>query len=145
MTDATNLNTETLKPHRSLWYDVWAQFRTHRGAMAGAAVFTLIVLAVALGPFLHTIDPSYLDYRAKNLGPSWTHPFGTDNLGRDGLANMMAGGQASMAVGWSAMLLSLIIGTAIGVVAGFYQWRFLTWQWLRGSFPVTGEFAAVCR
>ena len=50
MTDAvaTNAATEALRPHRSLWYDVWAQFRTHRGALAGAAVFGLIVLAVAV-------------------------------------------------------------------------------------------------
>ena len=92
MTEAPVTNTvmEALKPHRSLWYDVWAQFRTHRGALAGATVFTLIVLAVIVGPYLHTVDPAYLDYRAKNLGPSWGHPFGTDNLGRDMLAQVLA-------------------------------------------------------
>jgi peptide/nickel transport system permease protein len=110
------------KPHRSLWYDVWAQFSTHRGALAGAAVFALIVLAVAFGPYLHTIDPGYLDYKAKNLGPSWGHPFGTDNLGRDMLAQVLAGGRVSMAVGFTAMGLSLLVGALIGVLAGFFRW-----------------------
>ncbi len=128
MTDApTSNNTgpdtdmEALKPHRSLWYDVWAQFRTHRGALAGAAVFTLIVLAVAVGPYLHTVDPTYLDYRAKNLAPSWGHPFGTDNLGRDMLAQVLAGGRVSMAVGFTAMALSLLLGTLVGVIAGYFR------------------------
>ena len=128
MTDApisnntgSDTETETLKPHRSLWYDVWAQFRTHRGALIGAAVFTLIVLAVTLGPYLHTVDPTYLDYRAKNLAPSWGHPFGTDNLGRDMLAQVLAGGRVSMAVGFTAMALSLLLGTLVGVTAGYFR------------------------
>jgi len=113
---------EALKPHRSLWYDVWAQFRTHRGALVGATVFTLIVLAVIVGPYLHTVDPTYLDYRAKNLDPNWAHPFGTDNLGRDMLAQVLAGGRVSMAVGVTAMALSLLVGAFIGVLAGFFRW-----------------------
>ena len=116
-----NTEMEPLKPHRSLWYDVWAQFRTHRGALAGATVFTLIVLAVTLGPYLHTVDPTYLDYRAKNLAPSWGHPFGTDNLGRDMLAQVLAGGRVSMAVGFTAMALSLLLGTLVGVTAGYFR------------------------
>ena len=124
MTDASAPDTgmEALKPHRSLWYDVWAQFRTHRGALVGVTVFTLIVLAVVVGPYLHTVDPTYLDYRAKNLGPSWAHPFGTDNLGRDMLAQVMAGGRVSLAVGFTAMALSLLFGVVIGVLAGFFRW-----------------------
>jgi len=46
---------------------------------------------------------------------------GSDQLGRDNLAQMLAGGRASMAVGWAAMVLSVLIGTLIGVLAGFYQ------------------------
>ena len=107
--------------HRSLWRDVWSQFSTHKGALLGSAVFVLILLAVGLGPFIHDVDPQYLNIIDKNQGPSLKHPMGTDNLGRDTFAQVLAGGRVSLAVGITAMLLSLIVGTAIGVVAGFFK------------------------
>ena len=107
--------------HRSLWRDVWSQFSTHKGALLGSAVFVLILLAVGLGPFIHDVDPQYLNIIDKNQGPSLKHPMGTDNLGRDTFAQVLAGGRISLAVGITAMLLSLIVGAAIGVVAGFFK------------------------
>ena len=107
--------------HRSLWRDVWSQFSTHKGALLGSAVFVLILLAVGLGPFIHDVDPQYLNIIDKNQGPSLKHPMGTDNLGRDTFAQVLAGGRVSLAVGITAMLLSLIVGAAIGVVAGFFK------------------------
>ncbi|MCY3884207.1 MAG: ABC transporter permease, partial [Gammaproteobacteria bacterium] len=71
--------------------------------------------------FLWYIDPQELDITARNLGPSFEHPFGTDNLGRDMLAQVLAGGRIALAVGFTAMLLSLVLGTAIGVLAGFFK------------------------
>jgi peptide/nickel transport system permease protein len=126
-------DSELVKPPRTQWVDVWEQFKHHKGAVLGMGFLIFITLAVLIGPLIWTIDPQKLDIRNKDLRPiytllwdgdaktAWNRPFGTDNLGRDGLANMMAGGQASMAVGWSAMLLSLIIGTTIGVVAGYFR------------------------
>jgi len=120
MTDAT-LAEQGMTAHRSLWGDVWRQFRAHRGAMAGSAVFLFIVLGVTIGPYIHTIDPQYLDMRARNAGISWDHPFGTDNVGRDMLAQVMAGGRVSLAVGFAAMLVSIVIGTLVGVLAGYVR------------------------
>lgn len=114
-------STTPLKKHRSLWSDVWAQYRTHKGALVGTAVFGFILLIVIIGPFLHTIDPTLLDIRAKNQGPSMLHPMGTDQLGRDTLAQVMAGGRVSLAVGVTAMLLSMLVGTAVGVLAGYFK------------------------
>ncbi len=110
---------EAIGEHRSLWYDVWLQFRTHRGAMAGVIVFALIVLAVTFGPYIHTIDPQFLSQR--NQPPSFAHPFGTDNIGRDMLAQVLAGGRISLAVGFAAMLISLILGAFIGILAGYFR------------------------
>ncbi len=106
--------------HRSLWLDVWDQFRSHRGAMVGVAVFAIIILAVLVGPYIHDINPQYLDYKSKNQGMSLAHPMGTDNLGRDMFAQMLAGGRTSLAVGVTAMALSLTLGTLVGVMAGFF-------------------------
>ena len=108
-------------PPRSQWIDVWRQFRSHTGAVLGAGFFIFIVIAVTLGPLIWTIDPTYIDIRARNTGPSLAHPFGADQLGRDMLARMLAGGRTSVAVGVTAMLLSLCLGTLIGVLAGFFR------------------------
>ncbi len=126
MTDPTSnvplVELEVKQPPRSQWRDVWSQFRSHRGAVLGAGFFALMILAVTIGPYLWTIDPTFIDIRARNSGPSVAHPFGTDQLGRDTLARMMAGGQTSVAVGVTAMLLALVLGTMVGVLAGFFRW-----------------------
>ena len=109
------------KPGRSFAGDLWRQFRAHPGGVAGLVVFAFIVIAVYLGPFIHTIDPNKIDIKAKNQGPSWAHPFGTDNLGHDMLAQVLAGGQISLAVGITAMLLALLLGTLVGVLSGYFK------------------------
>ncbi|MGX9353746.1 ABC transporter permease [Roseobacteraceae bacterium S113] len=120
-------------PPRSQWLDVWDQFRKHKGAMVGAFILAFITLGVLIGPWIWQVDPQKLDIRAKDMRPiyvalwdgdakvGWHRPFGTDQLGRDNFANIIAGGRASMAVGWAAMVLSLVLGTGIGVVAGYFK------------------------
>ena len=117
----SDVTLEEMPQHRSLWGDVWSQFRTHKGALVGSLVFFAIVLIVVVGPFIHTLDPQYLDILNKNLPPSWEHPMGTDNLGRDTFAQVMAGGRVSLLVGVVAMALSLLLGAAIGVLAGYVK------------------------
>ena len=108
-------------PPRNQWWDVWDQFKTHKGAVLGASFFVLVIFAVYLGPFFWSIDPTYIDIRARNSGPTLAHPFGTDQLGRDMLARMMAGGQTSISVGLTAMALALFLGTLVGVSAGYFK------------------------
>ncbi|MDC1398610.1 ABC transporter permease [Octadecabacter sp.] len=120
MTDHS-IDTRDDAPARNHWWDVWDQFKTHKGAVMGAAFFIFIILAVYIGPYIWTIDPTYIDVRARNQGPTWTHPFGTDQLGRDMLARMMAGGQTSISVGLTAMGLALFLGTLVGVLAGYFK------------------------
>ncbi|MEJ2023379.1 MAG: ABC transporter permease [Maritimibacter sp.] len=121
MTDTIDTSGEVVHPPRNQWLDVWDQFKTHRGALAGLIFFVFIVLAVYLGPYLWRLDPSYIDIRSRNQGPSLAHPFGADQLGRDILARMLAGGQVSISVGLTAMALSLVLGSFIGVIAGYWK------------------------
>ena len=94
---------------RSQWNDVWDQFRAHKGAMAGVIILGALIFAVLIGPFLWQIDPNFIErdtvkmFKSRNLPPSWAHPMGTDQLGRDTLARMMYGGRVSLAVGTVAM------------------------------------------
>ncbi|MBR9843083.1 MAG: ABC transporter permease [Rhodobacteraceae bacterium] len=124
---------EPSEPPHSQWKDVWDQFKKHKGALMGGSFLLLITLGVLFGEYIWTLDPQKLDIRNKDIRPiytilwdsgakvQWAHPFGTDNLGRDALANMIVGGRTSMAVGWVAMLLALSIGTTIGVLAGYFR------------------------
>ncbi|KMW56355.1 Oligopeptide transport system permease protein OppC [Candidatus Rhodobacter oscarellae] len=121
---------------RSQWGDVWHQFKRHRGALIGAITFLAIIAAVYLGPLVWTTDPQYVPptvemIKARDFRPiyvalvdstaktSWAHPLGTDNLARDQLARLMSGGQISIAVGLAAMIVSIVVGTFVGVVAGY--------------------------
>ncbi|WP_055662536.1 ABC transporter permease [Jannaschia seosinensis] len=106
---------------RSQWWDVWDQFSSHKGALAGAAVFLAIVLMVVIGPMIWPLDPTETDIRSRNQGISLVHPLGTDQLGRDIFARVMQGGRISLAVGLTAMALSLVLGTLIGVMAGYFR------------------------
>ena len=112
---------EAFRPPRNQWWDVWDQFKNHRGALAGLTVFLLIILFVAVGPWIWQVDPGQINIRSRNQGMSWQHPLGTDQLGRDMLARMIYGGRISVAVGLVAMLLGLVIGTLIGVLAGYFK------------------------
>lgn len=107
-------------PHRSLWGDVWVQFRKHKLAVLGVVILAILVLGSFAGPLIYTRDPAYIDIAVANSGPSREHPFGTDILGRDTLARVMAGGRVSISVGISAMLVAIAVGTIVGALAGYY-------------------------
>jgi len=143
MTDETQAPSgldpaDSYRPPRSQWLDVWDQFKKHRGALIGAIIFFSIMAMVFIGPLIYTKDPQFVptgrDFiRLRDIRPiyvglwdadakvSWAHPLGTDNIGRDALARMMSGGQVSITVGLAAMLLSVFLGTLIGVLAGYFK------------------------
>jgi len=108
-------------PARSQWQDVWRQFRRHRGAMIALALFVAILIFALLGPLVWKMEPTFVDIRARNQGFSWLHPLGTDQLGRDMLARLMAGGRISLAVGLTAMSIALTLGSLIGILSGFFR------------------------
>ena len=112
---------EAYRPPRNQWWDVWDQFKTHKVALFGLGFFVFTLLFVFIGPLIWTLDAQYIDIRARNAGPSLAHSMGTDQLGRDTMARMMAGGQTSIAVGLTAMALALVLGTLVGVLAGYFR------------------------
>jgi peptide/nickel transport system permease protein len=103
----------------SLWREAWRRFRRHRLAIAGGVVLAVMVSCVVAGPFVYRVPINEIDFKAKLKGPSWTHPFGTDDLGQDLLARMLYGGRISLAVGVVAMLIAISVGTAMGATAGY--------------------------
>ena len=112
---------ESSDKYRSLWADVWRQFRRHKGAMVGLVLLTIIMFGSFIGPLIYPLDPFAIDTSQASLSPSLDHPMGTDNLGRDVMARVMVGGRISLAVGIAAMIVGVVIGTAVGIISGFFS------------------------
>jgi peptide/nickel transport system permease protein len=107
-----------LAPHVSPARDAWRRFRRHRLAVVSALVLLTMALAVLLGPILWHVQINDIDFTSRLEGPSAAHPLGTDDLGQDVLARMLYGGRISLAVGVAAMLVSIVVGTLVGAIAG---------------------------
>jgi peptide/nickel transport system permease protein len=119
MTDASAAQAKPSSQMR----DIWNQFRTHKGALFGLITLVILILAVLIGPYLWI--PEKLSVaeaiKLKNQGPSWRFPLGTDQLGRDMLARMLLAGRVSLAVGLVAMAIAVVVGTFIGIMAGYFR------------------------
>ena len=106
--------------HRTLAQLAWTRFRRHRMALAGlclVAVFALSAMSVHLfSPY----DPEHSDLDHRLAAPTWGHPMGTDDLGRDLLTRLLYGGRISLTIGVMAMALAVAVGTAVGAAAGYY-------------------------
>jgi peptide/nickel transport system permease protein len=101
-----------------IWQEAWRRFRRHKLAVLGAVILFLIVGAVLVGPWIWKVPINEIDFTARLQGPSWKHPFGTDDLGQDLLARMLYGGRISIAVGIAAMLIAILVGVVIGAISG---------------------------
>src|SRR5947207_14359013 len=102
---------------------VWQVARRRPAAAAGALVVAFYV-AVALGaPWVATSDPTRTDWSQIRKAPSLAHPFGTDDLGRDGFSRVVWGARISMQAGVFSILLAMPIDVPPGLVAGYYRGR----------------------
>lgn len=98
----------------------WRRLARHKLAAAGAATLVLMVLLCFAGPLVLRLDASYIDVLNRFAPPLTSgHLLGTDELGRDVLARLMAGGRISLVIGFAAMLISVVFGTIVGMVAGY--------------------------
>jgi peptide/nickel transport system permease protein len=85
----------------------------------GAVLFTVVVGTCLIGPLLWSYDPIEPTGDGSLTGSSAAHPFGTDQYGRDLLARVLEGGRVSLQVGVTVTVLTLLIGGALGLVAGY--------------------------
>ncbi|MEN9417159.1 MAG: hypothetical protein RI988_779 [Pseudomonadota bacterium] len=119
----------------SPWTEAWRRFKRHRLAYWSLWLLGLMVLAVLLGPLFYKVGINDVDFQARLAPPSWKHPLGTDDLGRDILARMLYGGRISLAVGLSAMLVAISVGVIIGAIAGISRgWVDAALMWLTDLF-----------
>ena len=104
----------------SLWADAWKRLKRNRAAVVSAVVLVIISGISAASPWLPGLaDPAAQDLKLGATAPSASHPFGTDDLGRDVLSRVANGGRISLMVGLVATLVSLLVGVTYGAVAGY--------------------------
>ncbi|MFD8200409.1 ABC transporter permease [Streptomyces sp. NPDC059701] len=111
---------ETEKPSGTAWRSPGTTRRSTRTLRVRTSVvlLTMTALAVLLVPPLVQLDQQAVNLSAKLLTPSWAHPFGTDDVGRDLLLRCLYGLRVSLLVGVAAALTATVIGTAVGATAG---------------------------
>jgi ABC-type dipeptide/oligopeptide/nickel transport system permease subunit len=110
----------------TLWGDVWRRLRRDPFAILGAAIILGLILVALFAPVLALHNPTYQDYigglttEGSPMAYSSQHPLGTDNLGRDVLSRLIYGARVSLVVGVLANGLALLIGVALGTLAGYF-------------------------
>jgi peptide/nickel transport system permease protein len=115
------LAAETAAPRSSLLERAWRVGRRRPAALVGAAVVGLFVVMALGAPWIVTADPVRTDWSQIRKAPSWAHPFGTDDLGRDGFSRVVWGARISMQAGVFSIVLAMAIGVPIGLMAGYYR------------------------
>ena len=105
------------------------RIRGHQGMIIGSLIVLSVILVALLAPLLSPHDPYQQDLMKRLIPPvwdsrgSWEHILGTDHLGRDYLSRLMYGARISLLIGIGAALISGIIGTIMGVTAGYFGGR----------------------
>ncbi|MEK9759560.1 MAG: ABC transporter permease [Candidatus Puniceispirillum sp.] len=108
---------------------LWGRSLRHQGVVIGALIVTTVVLIALCAPLIAPHDPYYQDLLARLKPPvwddrgSWDHILGTEHLGRDYLSRLIYGARISLLIGIGAALISGLIGTIMGVMAGYFGGR----------------------
>ncbi|WP_197969826.1 ABC transporter permease [Mesobacillus harenae] len=121
-----NQEIPSIKPKQKAkqgpWGMAWKVFKKDKAAVAGLILLAIMMVAMALAPFLPFADPNEVDLtnRLKPVGTEG-HVLGTDHLGRDMLSRIIYGGRVSIIVGIIAVTIALVIGSALGLIAGYFR------------------------
>ena len=99
---------------------IWRRFIRHKLALAGALILLIIVLVAIFQSQLAPHDPFEINPAFIGEGPSWSHPFGRDQIGRDLLSRVIYGTRVALKVGFVATFISLVFGSFLGLIGGYY-------------------------
>ncbi|HLE42577.1 MAG TPA: ABC transporter permease [Methylomirabilota bacterium] len=99
----------------------WRRLARRPPAVAGAAVVLAFVALGVGAPWIAPADPIRTDWSQVRKAPSWSHPFGTDDLGRDNLSRVIWGARISMRAGVLSILFAMAVGVPLGLVSGYYR------------------------
>ena len=108
-----------IQPDEGIRASIVNMFRVNHAALVGLIVILLIVVAAVFAPLIARYDPNALDLINMRKPPSAAHWFGTDDMGRDVFARVIYGGRLSLMIGFIPSVISLILGTTLGLMAGW--------------------------
>ena len=110
------------EPRQGLWSRGWSRFARNRFGMAGAVVVLCLYLVAIFGPLLIPYDPAAQGPlpQMRYVHPSFQHPLGTDKFGRDVLSRVVYGARISLAIGFLAVAISVLLGALVGATAGYF-------------------------
>ncbi len=139
-------DTAFLPTRGQVWWDFILR---DKKALVGLIVLAVMSVAAVFAPLIIPYDPNAQDF-AMIGAPSWAHPLGTDDLGRDLLSRLIMGTRVSLFVGFSTVLLGAVSGVVLGVAAGYFGgWldtiimRYIDLQWAFPNFIIAVYLVAV--
>ncbi|MFK5707642.1 nickel transporter permease [Lysinibacillus boronitolerans] len=102
------------------WLEGWRSFKKSKVSLVGAGIVIFFILLAVIGPFIAPQGINEQDLTKRLLAPSADHWFGTDDFGRDIFSRIIHGARISLWVGFFSVILSVIIGSLLGIIAGYY-------------------------
>jgi peptide/nickel transport system permease protein len=111
---------ETVEEPVSLWRDAWYRLKRNRLAIFGLVIVVILAFTAIFGPYLTPYDYLSQDLNARNVLPSMSHLFGTDDLGRDVFSRVVFGTRTAFLVAIIVTVFAVLIGLVLGAVAGFF-------------------------
>jgi oligopeptide transport system permease protein len=117
--DDTGYEAGAALQQTSLWRDALRRFLHNRAALIAMVAFLVMLLYVIIVPFVSPYDPDAVDFSNAYLTPTWSHPFGTDEFGRDLFLRTALGGRISIGIGFAATFAIMVIGILYGAISGF--------------------------
>ena len=116
------VQSNEIQKSRSQLQETWRRLIKNKGAVIGMIFLLLLVVAALLAGIIFNYDEQVIgqDIQNRLQWPSWEHPFGTDELGRDIFIRILYGARYSLLIGCGSVLIGLVIGVIMGSIAGFY-------------------------
>lgn len=107
---------------RSMFVETWKRLRKNKGAMIGLVIVVILFLLALFAGVIFDYDTDVIGQNYNELlqEPSWKHPFGTDEMGRDLLARIIYGSRASLFISFAAVCLAAVVGCFFGAISGYF-------------------------
>ncbi|MAT99220.1 MAG: peptide ABC transporter permease [Anaerolineaceae bacterium] len=123
--ELSDLADEQFVKSESFWQTTLRRLLRHPVGRIGLVIVAVLVIMAIFGPLLSPYDPNAIDFESRFLAPTWSHPFGTDDFGRDTFSRILYGARISLLVGVIAVGIAGITGTFLGMVSGYTTRRWL--------------------